>query len=142
MQSAHLVQASAAGCRQAGPADATYVAGSPLQSQEEQRIVLRSAKPVPRAPSRGRPLSCRRSDAAGRAAKSGGVGAYPARADNGALRAQFNSASLNRHLSQAYNANVGGYSSRGFVEVRGARLARHVRRCACPAGRRGRGRHG
>ncbi|CAL8462349.1 g1882 [Coccomyxa elongata] len=30
---------------------------------------------------------------------------------------QFNSASLNRHLSQAYNANVGGYSSRGFVEV-------------------------
>ena len=31
---------------------------------------------------------------------------------------QFNSASLNRHLSQAYNANVGGYSSRGFVEVR------------------------
>ena len=31
--------------------------------------------------------------------------------------AQFNSASLNRHLSQAYNANVGGYSSRGFVEV-------------------------
>ena len=34
------------------------------------------------------------------------------------LCAQFNSASLNRHLSQAYNANVGGYSSRGFVEVR------------------------
>ena len=33
---------------------------------------------------------------------------------------QFNSASLNRHLSQAYNANVGGYSSRGFVEVRAA----------------------
>ena len=30
---------------------------------------------------------------------------------------QFNSASLNRHLSQAYNANVGSYSSRGFVEV-------------------------
>jgi len=30
---------------------------------------------------------------------------------------QFNSASLNRHLSQAYNANVGGYSTRGFVEV-------------------------
>lgn len=30
---------------------------------------------------------------------------------------QFNSASLNRHLSQAYNANVGGYTSRGFVEV-------------------------
>lgn len=30
---------------------------------------------------------------------------------------QFNSASLNRHLSQAYNQNVGGYQSRGFVEV-------------------------
>lgn len=30
---------------------------------------------------------------------------------------QFNSASLNRHLSQAYNSNVGGYNSRGFVEV-------------------------
>ena len=30
---------------------------------------------------------------------------------------QFNSASLNRHLSSAYNANVGGYNSRGFVEV-------------------------
>lgn len=30
---------------------------------------------------------------------------------------QFNSASLNRHLSQAYNSNVGGYSARGFVEV-------------------------
>lgn len=30
---------------------------------------------------------------------------------------QFNSASLNRHLSQAYNSNVGGYQSRGFVEV-------------------------
>jgi glucose-1-phosphate adenylyltransferase len=30
---------------------------------------------------------------------------------------QFNSASLNRHLSQAYNSNVGGYSSKGFVEV-------------------------
>ncbi|KAK9818435.1 hypothetical protein WJX72_012537 [[Myrmecia] bisecta] len=30
---------------------------------------------------------------------------------------QFNSASLNRHLSQAYNANVGGYQTRGFVEV-------------------------
>lgn len=30
---------------------------------------------------------------------------------------QFNSASLNRHLSQAYNANVGGYTARGFVEV-------------------------
>ncbi|MEW5309487.1 MAG: hypothetical protein WDW38_001374 [Sanguina aurantia] len=30
---------------------------------------------------------------------------------------QFNSASLNRHLSQAYNNNVGGYNNRGFVEV-------------------------
>ena len=30
---------------------------------------------------------------------------------------QFNSASLNRHLAQAYNSNVGGYNSRGFVEV-------------------------
>eukprot|EP00891_Asterochloris_glomerata_P007450 jgi/Astpho2/7450/Aster-02029 len=30
---------------------------------------------------------------------------------------QFNSASLNRHLSQAYNSNVGGYNSKGFVEV-------------------------
>jgi len=30
---------------------------------------------------------------------------------------QFNSASLNRHLSQAYNSSVGGYNSRGFVEV-------------------------
>lgn len=30
---------------------------------------------------------------------------------------QFNSASLNRHLSQAFNSNVGGYNSRGFVEV-------------------------
>lgn len=30
---------------------------------------------------------------------------------------QFNSASLNRHLSNAYNANVGSYNSRGFVEV-------------------------
>jgi len=30
---------------------------------------------------------------------------------------QFNSASLNRHLSQAYNSTVGGASSRGFVEV-------------------------
>jgi len=30
---------------------------------------------------------------------------------------QFNSASLNRHLSQAYNASVGGYTNRGFVEV-------------------------
>ena len=30
---------------------------------------------------------------------------------------QFNSASLNRHLAQAYNVNVGGYRSRGFVEV-------------------------
>lgn len=30
---------------------------------------------------------------------------------------QFNSASLNRHLSQAYNSSVGGASSRGFVEV-------------------------
>ena len=32
-------------------------------------------------------------------------------------RAQFNSASLNRHLSQAYNSNVGGYNKQGFVEV-------------------------
>jgi len=30
---------------------------------------------------------------------------------------QFNSASLNRHLSQAYNSTVGGYNTRGFVEV-------------------------
>lgn len=30
---------------------------------------------------------------------------------------QFNSASLNRHLSQAYNSNVGGFNTRGFVEV-------------------------
>ncbi|GBF93774.1 glucose-1-phosphate adenylyltransferase small subunit, chloroplastic [Raphidocelis subcapitata] len=30
---------------------------------------------------------------------------------------QFNSASLNRHLSQAYNGTVGSYNSRGFVEV-------------------------
>jgi len=30
---------------------------------------------------------------------------------------QFNSASLNRHLSQAYNANVGSFSNTGFVEV-------------------------
>eukprot|EP00191_Tetraselmis_sp_GSL018_P003032 CAMPEP_0177598000 /NCGR_PEP_ID=MMETSP0419_2-20121207/12059_1 /TAXON_ID=582737 /ORGANISM="Tetraselmis sp., Strain GSL018" /LENGTH=514 /DNA_ID=CAMNT_0019090303 /DNA_START=182 /DNA_END=1726 /DNA_ORIENTATION=+ len=30
---------------------------------------------------------------------------------------QFNSASLNRHLSQAYNSNVGGYLDKGFVEV-------------------------
>ncbi|KXZ56980.1 hypothetical protein GPECTOR_1g885 [Gonium pectorale] len=31
---------------------------------------------------------------------------------------QFNSASLNRHLSQAYNSSVGGFSNaRGFVEV-------------------------
>lgn len=30
---------------------------------------------------------------------------------------QFNSASLNRHLSQAYNSSVGGYNTRGFVEV-------------------------
>ena len=30
---------------------------------------------------------------------------------------QFNSASLNRHLSQAYNGTVGGYNNRGFVEV-------------------------
>ncbi|KDD77021.1 nucleotidyl transferase [Helicosporidium sp. ATCC 50920] len=30
---------------------------------------------------------------------------------------QFNSASLNRHLSQAYNSNIGGYNARGFVEV-------------------------
>jgi len=30
---------------------------------------------------------------------------------------QFNSASLNRHLSMAYNANVGSYNNMGFVEV-------------------------
>ena len=30
---------------------------------------------------------------------------------------QFNSASLNRHLTNAYNANVGTFTSRGFVEV-------------------------
>eukprot|EP00238_Polyblepharides_amylifera_P004644 CAMPEP_0196583516 /NCGR_PEP_ID=MMETSP1081-20130531/43877_1 /TAXON_ID=36882 /ORGANISM="Pyramimonas amylifera, Strain CCMP720" /LENGTH=457 /DNA_ID=CAMNT_0041904435 /DNA_START=204 /DNA_END=1577 /DNA_ORIENTATION=+ len=30
---------------------------------------------------------------------------------------QFNSASLNRHLANAYNANVGSYNSMGFVEV-------------------------
>jgi len=30
---------------------------------------------------------------------------------------QFNSASLNRHLSQAYNNNVGSYNRQGFVEV-------------------------
>ena len=30
---------------------------------------------------------------------------------------QFNSASLNRHLSQAYNTNVGTYTRQGFVEV-------------------------
>ncbi len=39
---------------------------------------------------------------------------------------QFNSASLNRHLSQAYNANVGGYSSRGFVEVHQSPLTSQV----------------
>jgi len=30
---------------------------------------------------------------------------------------QFNSASLNRHLSQAYNSNIGSYTKQGFVEV-------------------------
>ena len=30
---------------------------------------------------------------------------------------QFNSASLNRHLAQAYNANIGSYTKTGFVEV-------------------------
>jgi len=35
---------------------------------------------------------------------------------------QFNSASLNRHLSQAYNSAVGGFNSRGFVEVLAASL--------------------
>lgn len=30
---------------------------------------------------------------------------------------QFNSASLNRHLSTAYNQNVGSFTNRGFVEV-------------------------
>lgn len=35
---------------------------------------------------------------------------------------QYNSASLNRHLSQAYNSTVGGFNSRGFVEVLAASL--------------------
>jgi glucose-1-phosphate adenylyltransferase len=30
---------------------------------------------------------------------------------------QFNSASLNRHLSCAYSSNMGGYKDEGFVEV-------------------------
>ncbi|KAL2651324.1 hypothetical protein R1flu_019452 [Riccia fluitans] len=30
---------------------------------------------------------------------------------------QFNSASLNRHLSRAYGSNMGGYKNEGFVEV-------------------------
>ncbi|XP_055802577.1 glucose-1-phosphate adenylyltransferase small subunit, chloroplastic/amyloplastic-like [Solanum dulcamara] len=30
---------------------------------------------------------------------------------------QFNSASLNRHLSRAYASNIGGYKNEGFVEV-------------------------
>ena len=30
---------------------------------------------------------------------------------------QFNSASLNRHLSRAYASNMGGYKNEGFVEV-------------------------
>ena len=30
---------------------------------------------------------------------------------------QFNSASLNRHLSLAYNANIGSMTSKGFVEI-------------------------
>ncbi|CAN6450467.1 unnamed protein product [Victoria cruziana] len=30
---------------------------------------------------------------------------------------QFNSASLNRHLSRAYGGNIGGYKNDGFVEV-------------------------
>ncbi|CAN6479620.1 unnamed protein product [Victoria cruziana] len=30
---------------------------------------------------------------------------------------QFNSASLNRHLSRAYGGNIGGYKREGFVEV-------------------------
>lgn len=30
---------------------------------------------------------------------------------------QFNSASLNRHLAQAYNSNIGSYTKAGFVEV-------------------------
>lgn len=47
----------------------------------------------------------------------GSSGLQDADDDACVLGAQFNSASLNRHLSQAYNANVGGYSSRGFVEV-------------------------
>lgn len=44
---------------------------------------------------------------------------------------QFNSASLNRHLSQAYNANVGGYSSRGFVEVLSSQFAVHLSHGLC-----------
>ncbi len=73
MQSAHCVQASAAGCRQAGrcPADAAYVAGSPLQSQEEHRLALRSARRAPSAPARGRPQPRRRADAAVRAPLTG-----------------------------------------------------------------------
>ncbi|KAI8013531.1 hypothetical protein LOK49_LG05G00550 [Camellia lanceoleosa] len=34
---------------------------------------------------------------------------------------QFNSASLNRHLSRAYASNMGGYKNEGFVEVLAAR---------------------
>jgi glucose-1-phosphate adenylyltransferase len=30
---------------------------------------------------------------------------------------QFNSASLNRHLSRAYSSNMGSYKDEGFVEV-------------------------
>ena len=30
---------------------------------------------------------------------------------------QFNSASLNRHISRAYSSNMGGYNNEGFVEV-------------------------
>jgi ADP-glucose pyrophosphorylase len=30
---------------------------------------------------------------------------------------QFNSASLNRHLSRAYGTNISGYKNEGFVEV-------------------------
>ena len=53
----------------------------------------------------------------------GDIGCEAALTGTCAGGAQFNSASLNRHLSQAYNANVGGYSSRGFVEVWPARQA-------------------
>jgi len=40
---------------------------------------------------------------------------------------QFNSASLNRHLAQAYNANIGSYTKTGFVEVLAANSRRRTR---------------